>query len=47
MQYDPPSEENRIGDGIEYLMGVDLKPLGGTYLHSLESFIQYKAEKKF
>jgi hypothetical protein len=47
LEYEPPSEKAKIWDGIEYLMGVDLKDADGSYLHSKESFIQYKKEKKF
>jgi hypothetical protein len=42
LDYDPPREEDKIWDGIEYLMGVDLKNIDGSYLHSIEDFIQYK-----
>ncbi len=45
LEYDPPSEEDKIWDGIEYLMGVDLKDTDGSYLHTIESFIKYKNEK--
>lgn len=47
LEYDPPSEEDKIWDGIEYLMGVDLKNIDGSYLHDKESFVQYKNEKDF
>lgn len=46
LEYDPPNEEDIIWDGIEYLMGVDLKDVDGSYLHSIKSFVQYKHEKK-
>jgi hypothetical protein len=46
LEYDPPSAEDKIWDGIEYLMGVDLRDIDGSYLHSMESFIRYKNEKK-
>lgn len=45
LEYDPPSEEDKIWDGIEYLMGVDLKDTDGSYLHTIESFVKYKNEK--
>lgn len=45
LEYDPPNEESKIWDGIEYLMGVDLKDIDGSYLHSQESFIQYIKEQ--
>jgi hypothetical protein len=47
LDYEPQSEEAKIWDGIEYLMGVDLKDTDGSYLHSIENFIQYKNEKGF
>jgi len=47
LQYYPPDEEDKIWDGIEYLMGVDLKDADGSYLHSKESFIKYKKERDF
>ena len=45
LEYDPPSEEDKIWDGIEYLMGVDLKDIDGSYLHTIESFVEYKNGK--
>ncbi|MBX9743592.1 MAG: hypothetical protein K2X08_00075 [Chlamydiales bacterium] len=45
LEYDPPNEEDKIWDGIEYLMGVDLKDTDGSYLHTIESFVKYKNEK--
>ena len=47
LEYDPPYEEDRIWDGIGYLMGVDLLNIDGSYLHSIENFIQYKKEGGF
>lgn len=47
LEYDPPDQETKIWDGIEYLMGVDLKDVDGSYLHSKDSFIQYKKERRF
>lgn len=47
LEYIPPNEEDKIWDGIEYLTGVDLKDIDGSYLHSVENFIQYKIEKDF
>jgi hypothetical protein len=46
LEYDPSNEKERIWDGIKYLMGVDLRDIDGSYLHSVENFIQYKAKKK-
>jgi len=45
LEYDPPDKEKKIWDGIEYLMGVDLKDIDGSYLHTKEDFIQYRKEK--
>jgi hypothetical protein len=47
LKYDPPSAEDKIWDGIEYLMGIDLRDADGSYLHSLESFIEYREKKGF
>ena len=45
--YDPPDEENRIWDGIEYLMGVALLNMDGSYLHVKKDFVQYRDEGGF
>lgn len=45
LKYNPPDAEDKIWDGIEYLMGVDLKDVDGSYLHTIESFVKYKNEK--
>ena len=42
LEYDPPSDENRIWRAITYLMGVDLKDIDGSYLHSIENFIDFR-----
>ena len=42
LEYDPPTEENRIWRAITYLMGVDLKDSDGSYLHSIENFIDFR-----
>lgn len=42
LEYDPPSEENIIWRAITYLMGVDLKDTDGSYLHSVENFIDFR-----
>lgn len=47
LEYEPPGEEDKIWNGIEYLMGVDLKDIDGSYLHSAESFIFYKNKNDF
>lgn len=45
LEYDPPNQESKIWDGIEYLMGVDLKDIDGSYLHSIENFIDFRKKK--
>jgi hypothetical protein len=47
LEFDPPIEKRKIWEGIKYLMGVDLLDIDGTYLHSKESFIQYRKENGF
>lgn len=42
LEYDPPSEEDKIWRAITYLMGVDLKDTDGSYLHSVENFIDFR-----
>lgn len=42
LEYDPPSDENRIWRAITYLMGVDLKDIDGSYLHSIKNFIDFR-----
>lgn len=42
LEYDPPFEENRIWRAITYLMGVDLKDIDGSYLHSIENFNDFR-----
>lgn len=42
LEYDPPSEENKIWRAITYLMGVDLKDTDVSYLHSIQNFIDFR-----
>lgn len=42
LEYDPPYLEDKIWDGIQYLTGVDLKDLDGSYLHSIDNFIEFR-----
>ena len=42
LEYDPPYEEKRIWRAITYLMGVDLKDMDGSYLHSIANFIDFR-----
>ncbi len=42
LEYDPPKGEPKIWEGILYLMGVDLKDTDSSYLHSIESFIDFR-----
>lgn len=42
LEYDPPHDKMRIWRGIQYLTGVDLLDMGGSYLHSIDNFIQFR-----
>ena len=44
LEYEPPHEEKRIWRAITYLMGVDLKDTDGSYLHSIENFVEFRKE---
>ena len=44
LKYDPTTEESKIWEGISYLTGVDLKDIDGSYLHSIENFIDFRKE---
>lgn len=46
LEYDPQDEEQRIWKAITYLIGVDLKDMDGSYLHSIENFINFKNKMK-
>jgi len=40
--FEPPTEEKKIWNAIKYLIGVDLLDIDGSYLHSIENFIEFK-----
>ena len=40
--YEPLSDEKKIWDAIGYLTGVDLLNIDGSYLHSIENFVEFK-----
>jgi hypothetical protein len=42
LEYEPPREEEKIWRSITYLMGVDLKNIDGSYLHSIENFKDFR-----
>ncbi|MDN3505825.1 MAG: hypothetical protein P0S96_01180 [Simkaniaceae bacterium] len=42
LEYYPKMEGDKIWDALDYLNGVDLRDLDGSYLHSQKSFIDYK-----
>jgi len=42
LEYDPSFEEKKIWRAITYLMGVDLKDTDGSYLHSIENFLDFR-----
>ena len=42
LEYDLPQEEKRIWRAITYLMGVDLRDVDGSYLHSVENFVEFR-----
>ena len=41
LEFDPRKDEDKIWKGISYLLGVDLKDMDGSYLHSTENFINF------
>jgi hypothetical protein len=41
LEYEPAKEEARIWRSIEYLSGVDLIDVDGSYLHSKKNFIDF------
>lgn len=47
LEYEPANEKNRIWRSIKYLLGVDLRDIDGSYLHSLENLIEFRKELKF
>ena len=42
LEFFPPRDKNLIWDAIKYLTGVDLKDLDGSYLHSVENFMEFR-----
>lgn len=44
--FEPYSEKTKIWNAILYLMGVDLLDIDGSYLHSIEDFIDYQNKVK-
>lgn len=42
LEFEPASEKKKIWRSITYLMGVDLKDMDGSYLHSVENFIDFR-----
>ena len=41
LDYVPPTDEERIWQGIQYLMGVDLRDGPRSYLHTQEDFERF------
>jgi hypothetical protein len=44
LEFEPVSEKRKIWRGITYLMGVDLVEIDGSYLHSIENFIDFRSK---
>ena len=42
LEFEPASEKKKIWRSITYLMGVDLNDMDGSYLHSVENFIDFR-----
>ncbi len=42
LEFEPASEKKKIWRSVTYLMGVDLKDMDGSYLHSVENFIDFR-----
>ena len=42
LEFEPSIEKKRIWRAITYLMGVDLKDMDGSYLHSVENFVDFR-----
>lgn len=47
LEFEPPIEKKRIWRAIIYLMGVDLKDIDGSYLHSIENFMDFRKKQKY
>lgn len=46
LEFIPISERDKIWKAIIYLMGVDLKDIDGSYLHSLDNLIEFRKKIK-
>jgi len=44
LEYQPARDKNKIFRSIKYLVGVDLKDVDGSYLHSVFNFIEFAKE---
>lgn len=44
LEFEPMVDKRKIWRAIKYLMGVDLKDIDGSYLHSSEDFQEFKKE---
>jgi hypothetical protein len=44
LEFSPKEEEEKIWEAIKYLMGVDLLDNDGSYLHSIDNFIDFRKE---
>ncbi len=42
LDFVPSMEKMKMWKSITYLMGVDLKDIDGSYLHSIENFIDFR-----
>jgi hypothetical protein len=42
LEFEPASEKKKIWRGITYLIGVDLKDVDGSYLHSIDNFTDFR-----
>ena len=41
LEFEPVIEKKKMWRAITYLMGVDLRDLDGSYLHSIENFNEF------
>lgn len=42
LEFQPQEERKKIWRALIYLMGVDLLDMDGSYLHSIENFIDFR-----
>ena len=42
LEFEPKLEQKKIWRAIGYLTGVDLLDMDGSYLHSVENFIEFR-----